>query len=467
MRPGSNSTSVPTIPACSPRSRARSTSSSGRSIPGSPWSGTSSGIGRPAASIPHHPLVRAAEDALSEVGTPSRSVATSTDANAAHARGVPAIAVGVTTGIGRAHCAGMDRDRSDRGRCARPRPDGRAIRGADGVNPRSGVVLQGAYPPDAFRSMVERIDALGYTNLWLTDSSLHARNSYAYLTLAAMASPRLLLGTAVTNPLTRHPAITAVAAATVDEISEGRIDPGDRCGRPAPPGARVATRSARLGPSGDPDLPRAVVGRRRVDRRPGVRAPRCAPPVPRPSRHPRLRRRERPEDPRARGRGRRRRDPPRRVVPGGARLGVGSRGSRCRDGGSAAAPCRGVRVRRDRRRRRPRRSPRPARSRRGSRRRLPRSANSPASHRPSSNGCGSGTRVASSRRRRKPHACSRTTSFGWSRSPAIGSRHGSGSRRWSPRAADSVHVFPLGANPMRTIETFAGCFREVSEGAAR
>jgi 5,10-methylenetetrahydromethanopterin reductase len=97
---------------------------------------------------------------------------------------------------------------------------------------RSGVVLQGAYPPGEFRSMVERVDALGFSNLWLTDSSLHARNSYAYLTLAAMTSPRLLLGTAVTNPLTRHPAITAAAAATVDEISEGRmilgIGAGDR-----------------------------------------------------------------------------------------------------------------------------------------------------------------------------------------------------------------------------------------------
>ena len=97
---------------------------------------------------------------------------------------------------------------------------------------RSGVVLQGAYAPEEFRAMVGRVDALGFSNLWLTDSSLHARNSYAYLTLAATVSPRLLLGTAVTNPLTRHPAITAVAAATVDEISEGRmilgIGAGDR-----------------------------------------------------------------------------------------------------------------------------------------------------------------------------------------------------------------------------------------------
>ena len=97
---------------------------------------------------------------------------------------------------------------------------------------KSGVVLQGAYPPAEFRSMVERIDALGYSHLWVTDSSLHARNPYAYLTLAALTSERLMLGTAVTNPLTRHPAITAAAAATVDEISEGRmimgIGAGDR-----------------------------------------------------------------------------------------------------------------------------------------------------------------------------------------------------------------------------------------------
>ena len=98
--------------------------------------------------------------------------------------------------------------------------------------PRSGVVLQGAYPPAEFTTMVERIEGLGYQHLWLTDSSLHARNSYAYLTLAATRSSTLQLGTAVTNPLTRHPAITAAAAATVDEISGGRmilgIGAGDR-----------------------------------------------------------------------------------------------------------------------------------------------------------------------------------------------------------------------------------------------
>jgi len=56
---------------------------------------------RPAGHIdPDHPLVRAATQALTERGTSSTSPPTSTDANAAHARGIPAIAVGVTRGSG-------------------------------------------------------------------------------------------------------------------------------------------------------------------------------------------------------------------------------------------------------------------------------------------------------------------------------------------------------------------------------
>ena len=98
--------------------------------------------------------------------------------------------------------------------------------------PSYGVALQGVDPPAAFTDMVREIESLDYSHLWLTDSSLHARNSYVYLTLAAMNSSRLRLGTAVTNPVTRHPAITAVAAATLDEVSAGRailgIGAGDR-----------------------------------------------------------------------------------------------------------------------------------------------------------------------------------------------------------------------------------------------
>ncbi|WP_214105884.1 LLM class flavin-dependent oxidoreductase [Acrocarpospora catenulata] len=96
----------------------------------------------------------------------------------------------------------------------------------------SGVALQPVDPPDEFGSMVAEIEDRGFEELWLTDSSLHARNVYVYLTLAALRTERIRLGTAVTNPITRHPAVTATAATTIDEVSGGRavlgIGAGDR-----------------------------------------------------------------------------------------------------------------------------------------------------------------------------------------------------------------------------------------------
>ena len=56
---------------------------------------------RPAGGLPAtHPLPRAAAQALAAVGVEPSFPATSTDANAAHAAGIPAVAVGVTTGAG-------------------------------------------------------------------------------------------------------------------------------------------------------------------------------------------------------------------------------------------------------------------------------------------------------------------------------------------------------------------------------
>jgi tripeptide aminopeptidase len=56
---------------------------------------------RPAGRVdPGHPLVAAAREALESRSIAWREVASSTDANAAHAVGLPAIALGVTTGSG-------------------------------------------------------------------------------------------------------------------------------------------------------------------------------------------------------------------------------------------------------------------------------------------------------------------------------------------------------------------------------
>ncbi|GLY30968.1 LLM class flavin-dependent oxidoreductase [Kineosporia sp. NBRC 101731] len=94
------------------------------------------------------------------------------------------------------------------------------------------LALQPAYPPAQFTEMVVRAEELGIQDLWLTDSSLHSRYCYSYLTLAATNTSTMRLGTAVTNPVTRHPALGAVGISTIDEISGGRavhgIGAGDR-----------------------------------------------------------------------------------------------------------------------------------------------------------------------------------------------------------------------------------------------
>jgi 5,10-methylenetetrahydromethanopterin reductase len=88
---------------------------------------------------------------------------------------------------------------------------------------RLGVTLQGVDPPNDFVELVRRIEDLGYDDLWLTDSSLHAGDVYVYMTLALHASTRLRVGTAVTNPLTRHPAVTANAFRSFAAVASGRV----------------------------------------------------------------------------------------------------------------------------------------------------------------------------------------------------------------------------------------------------
>jgi 5,10-methylenetetrahydromethanopterin reductase len=88
---------------------------------------------------------------------------------------------------------------------------------------RHGVTLQGVDDPNAFAELAASLEASGYDNLWITDSSLHAGDCYVYATVALQATSRLVVGTAVTNPLTRHPAITANVFRTLAQLAPGRV----------------------------------------------------------------------------------------------------------------------------------------------------------------------------------------------------------------------------------------------------
>jgi 5,10-methylenetetrahydromethanopterin reductase len=143
---------------------------------------------------------------------------------------------------------------------------------------RVGVTLQGVDDPASFGDLASWIEELGYDDLWLTDSSLHAGEVYVYATLALAATTRLRVGLAVTNPITRHPAITANAAATLARLAPGRFVCGIGVGdSPLPEiGCRPAKISTVVTCAGSSTTP-TCKGRRRASYRctgrPAARGP--------------------------------------------------------------------------------------------------------------------------------------------------------------------------------------------------
>jgi 5,10-methylenetetrahydromethanopterin reductase len=76
--------------------------------------------------------------------------------------------------------------------------------------------------PGAATATARRIEDEGWSGLTFTDSQNLSGDPYVALTCAALATKRIGLGTGVTNPWTRHPAVTASAITCVDVESNGR-----------------------------------------------------------------------------------------------------------------------------------------------------------------------------------------------------------------------------------------------------
>ena len=79
--------------------------------------------------------------------------------------------------------------------------------------------------PNATDKLIEHVqaaEAAGFDRIRVGDSQSVYREVYCTLTIAALHTKRVKLGPGVTNPLTRHPAVTASAIATVDDVSGGR-----------------------------------------------------------------------------------------------------------------------------------------------------------------------------------------------------------------------------------------------------
>ena len=80
----------------------------------------------------------------------------------------------------------------------------------------------GVPPVSGIDALAQRCEALGYDGLTLTDSQNLSPDTYVALALAARATSKLRLGPGVTNPLTRHAAVSASAIAAIQQASGGR-----------------------------------------------------------------------------------------------------------------------------------------------------------------------------------------------------------------------------------------------------
>lgn len=92
---------------------------------------------------------------------------------------------------------------------------------APSAGPRFGIGLVGEHDAGRLRELARLVEGLGYDDLWIADERFY-RDVYGSMAWAAAATERLQLGTCVTDPYSRHPALTAMALATVDEMSNGR-----------------------------------------------------------------------------------------------------------------------------------------------------------------------------------------------------------------------------------------------------
>ena len=93
------------------------------------------------------------------------------------------------------------------------------------VSPALGLLLNAEYPLAELARLGRVSEELGYRALWYTDIRF-ARECYLGLAAIAGATHELKLGPGVTDPYTRHPAITAASIATLDELSGGRAQLG-------------------------------------------------------------------------------------------------------------------------------------------------------------------------------------------------------------------------------------------------
>lgn len=95
---------------------------------------------------------------------------------------------------------------------------------------QSGINVFLDLPVQRIVEIAQEAETLGFSKCWVYDEGLATRDPYINLAAIALKTSTIRLGTGITNPYTRHPAVTAASIATLHEFSNGRaflgIGPG-------------------------------------------------------------------------------------------------------------------------------------------------------------------------------------------------------------------------------------------------
>jgi len=86
---------------------------------------------------------------------------------------------------------------------------------------RIGIAFSGGPGPRDIVDLVKLAEALGYESAWVAEG--HGGDQFAVLAACAAETSQILLGTSITSVFVRTAPTIAMAAATVDDISEGRF----------------------------------------------------------------------------------------------------------------------------------------------------------------------------------------------------------------------------------------------------
>src|SRR5215218_4958012 len=89
-----------------------------------------------------------------------------------------------------------------------------------------GFTIKPDMSPERVVALARQAEAAGFDYGWIFDSHVLWLEPYPLLTMMALNTTRMRLGTCVTNPATRDPSVTASALATLNLISGGRMDLG-------------------------------------------------------------------------------------------------------------------------------------------------------------------------------------------------------------------------------------------------